>query len=570
MKILGLNFSNDAAAALVVDGRIEAAVQEERFSRVKHDRAFPFRSIDYCLSHGGLRLEDLDAVAFFWNPIQHMDGYNARQSTSWRHHLEYLYDLPASLVPRLPKAWAEAPWAKLVVPGPEGRELPFFFVDHHLAHAASAFLGSDFEEAAILTVDGYGERRSTLLARGKGTTITPRSDVRFPRSLGSVYAAVSEFLGFKPNRDEGKVMGLASYGRPTYLDDLRQIVRTTDQGFEVDLSWFRYFMEGPHRYGARVVERFGPPRAPEGPISERDQDLAASLQARTEEVLLHLARVLRARTGADALVMAGGVTLNCVANGRLMRESGFERFFFFPASSDAGASLGAALYVEHVLGGNPTRVPFPGEYLGPSYTDQQIKARLALGGVHVTEEPRLIDRVADLLAAGRIVGWFQGRAEFGPRALGNRSILADPRRADMKDVLNARVKFREPFRPFAPSILEEACGDFFTSGVPSPYMLRVYDTLPDKLDALPAITHVDGGARVQTVNRAQNRRYYDLIRAFGERTGVPCVVNTSFNIRGEPIVTTPEEALRCFASSDMDALAIGSYLLVKEGVGHVA
>jgi carbamoyltransferase len=563
MKILGLNFSNDSAAALVVDGRIEAAVQEERFSRVKHDRAFPFQAVQYCLAHGGLQLAELDAVAFFWNPLQHMDTYSARMNSAFRHHLEYLYDVPASLARYLPTAWTRAPYVKLSVPLPDGRELPFYFVEHHLAHAASAFLGSPWDEAAILTVDGYGERTTTLLARGKGTSLEVLGRVDFPHSIGSVYAAVTEFLGFKPNRDEGKVMGLASYGQPRYLEAFRELVRLTDDGYEVDLNAFRYYLEAPHRFSDAFVARFGAPRAAEAPLTERDQDLAASLQARTEEVLLHLARRLREKTGLKALAMAGGVTLNCVANGRLQREAGFDEYFFLPASSDAGASLGAALYVEHVLGKNPARLPFPGEYLGPCYTDAQIEERLARGGVRAVRVDGIEQRVAELLAEGRIVGWFQGRAEFGPRALGNRSILADPRRVDMKDVLNARVKFREPFRPFAPSICEEACGQFFSSAVPSPYMLRVYDTLPDKRGVLPAITHVDGGARVQTVNRQQNPKYYDLIRAFGDLTGVPCVVNTSFNVRGEPIVTTPEEAYRCYASTDMDALAIGSYLFVK-------
>jgi len=563
MKILGLNFSNDAAAALVVDGLVTAAVQEERFTRIKHDRGFPFQSVQYCLGHGGLSLADLDAVAFFWNPLHHMDTYSARLNSAFRHHLEYLYDVPASLARYLPAGWTRAPYVKLCVPLPSGRELPFYFVEHHLAHAASAFLGSPWPSAAILTVDGYGERTSTLLARGDGTSLEVLGRVDFPHSIGSVYAAVTEFLGFKPNRDEGKVMGLASYGKPAYLDAFRELVRLTDDGYTVDLNAFRYYMEAPARVSEAFVARFGAPRAPESPLIDRDRDLAASLQVRTEEVLLHLARRLREKSGERTLCMAGGVTLNCVANGRLMREAGYEQCFFLPASSDAGASLGAALYVEHVLGGNPARLPFPGEYLGPDYTDEQIATRLARGGVAVTRVDEIERRVAALLADGKIVGWFQGRAEFGPRALGNRSILADPRRADMKDVLNARVKFREPFRPFAPSILEEECGRFFSSGVPSPYMLRVYDTVPDKVDVLPAITHVDGGARVQTVSRAQNAKYYDLIRAFGDLTGVPCVLNTSFNIRGEPIVTTPEEAYRCYASTDMDALAMGSYLFVK-------
>ena len=565
MDILGLNFSNDSAAAFVRDGRVLAAAQEERFSRIKHDAHFPFGAIGYCLGEGGVEAEALDAVAFFWNPLRHMDGYNDRMNHRPRHHLEYLYDVPASLMRFLPRDWTRGPHMRLMLPRPDGTELPLVFVDHHLAHAASAFFPSRFEEAAILTVDGYGERASTLLAHGRGAEITPLRTVDFPHSLGSVYAAVTDFLGFKANRDEGKVMGLASYGEPAYLDAFRELIRTTpDGGYEVDLNAFAYFVERPRRFAEGFTARFGEPRAPEIPLAKRDKDLAASLQARTEEVLVHLARHLRAQTGASALVMAGGVTLNCVANSRVMRESGFEDFFFVPASSDAGASIGAALYVEHVLGGNEARVLSEGDYLGPRYDDDEIARRMARGGVQAERVPDVEARVARLLADGKIVGWFQGRAEFGPRALGNRSILADPRGHDTKDVLNARVKFREPFRPFAPAVLEEACGDFFDSDVPSPYMLRVYDTLPDKRDVLPAITHVDGGARVQTVTEAQNGPYYRVIKAFGELTGVPVLLNTSFNIRGEPIVTTPEEALKCYLTTDMDALALGSYLLVKE------
>jgi carbamoyltransferase len=559
--VLGINHSNDSAAALVVDGRVVAASQEERWSRQKHDRSFPHRAVDFCLKTGGLQLDDVDAVAFFWNPGVHAEVGNWRMSGQPRHHLEYLYSLPNNLLSHMAGAKVESVEQVFRLEG--GKALTLHYVTHHLCHAASVLYRAPFDECAILTVDGYGERTSTHIAVGRGLSIETLHTIEFPHSVGAFYAALTQYLGFKANSGEGKVMGLASYGQPTYADALRGLVELTDDGFRLDLSYFSYFLERDRRYSPRLVELLGPERAPESAIDQRHMDIAASLQVVTEELLLHLAAMAKRLTGMKNLGMAGGVVLNCVANGRIIRESGFERFFFQPAAGDAGTSQGAALWVTHAVAGLPLADEVVVDTLGPSYDADAIEAELVRANVAFERVADAPARAAQLIADGRIVGWFQGRAEFGPRALGNRSILADPRGAEMKDTLNARVKFREWFRPFAPSVLEERCGEWFSSGVPSPFMLRVYDTLPEKRDAVPAITHVDGTARVQTVNRQQNARYCDLIEAFHASTGVPMVLNTSFNIRGEPIVNSVADALKCFFTTDMDALFVGDFQILR-------
>ena len=360
-------------------------------------------------------------------------------------------------------------------------------------------------------------------------------------------------------------MGLASYGEPTYYDAIRDMITLTDQGFELDLSYFEFMLNRPRRYSQKLVELLGPERHREGPIDERHQDIAASLQQVTEEAMLHLAQRAKELTGETRLCMSGGVVLNCVANTRILNESGFDEVYFMPASGDGGTSLGAALYANYVLENAP-RTSYPAsDYHGPSFSDEVIEAELSKAGVNYRRSENIAEDAAELLAEGHILGWFQGAAELGPRALGHRSILADPRREDMKDTLNARVKFREGFRPFAPSVLKERCGDFFEDDTPSPYMLHVYKTREDKLDVLPAITHVDDGARVQTVDKDVSPLYWSLIDSFGRKTGVPVVLNTSFNIRGEPIVNSVADALKCFFTTDMDALAVGPFLLTKNG-----
>lgn len=562
LVVLGINHSNDSAAALVIDGHVVAASQEERWSRAKHDRSFPRRAVQYCLDHAKLALENVDAVAFFWNPGIHAEVASWRQSGQPRHHLEYLYSLPNNLLP----AWDgdSVDSVEQVFRMASGRKLTIHYVTHHQCHAASVLYRAPFEECAILTVDGYGERASTHIAAGRGLEIETLRTIEYPHSVGMLYAALTQFLGFKANSGEGKVMGLASYGKPTYIDAFRRLYELTDEGFRLDLSYFTFFAERRRRFSERLVELLGPERPAEGPVDQRHMDIAASLQLATEELLLHLAGITRELTGMSNLGMAGGVVLNCVANGRIQRESGFDRFFFQPAAGDAGTSQGAALWVTHGIHGLPRVDDVVVDTLGPSFDDATIEKELRRANVPYVRLAEPEATAARLVADGRIVGWFQGRAEFGPRALGNRTIVADPRGHDTKDVLNARVKFREPFRPFAPSVLEDRCGEWFSSDVPSPFMLRVYDTLPDKREVVPAITHVDGTARVQTVNRAQNARYYRLIEEFDKLTGVPMVLNTSFNIRGEPIVNTVADALKCFFTTDMDALFVGDFALARD------
>jgi len=562
MLVLGINHSNDSSAALVRDGVVIAASREERFSRIKHDSSFPTKAIQFCLLTIGAELADVDTVAFFWNPAIHAATPNRRMSGAWRHHLEFLHSVPNQLLPMM-GASEPPPYLEQRLPTNKG-DLRIVYVTHHLCHAASVLFRSPFSDCGILTVDGYGERNATFIGHGEGLTITPKHHINFPHSVGSLYAAFTQYLGFRANNGEGKVMGLASYGTDRYVDAVRELVRFTDDGFELDLSAFAFYHEHGPRYGQRIVDLFGPARRVESELTQHHKDVARGLQSVTEELLLHLAAITREKTGSPRLGMAGGVVLNCVANGRIMRESGFDACFFQPAADDAGTSMGAALWVTHCLEkqARPDGITAT-DYLGLRYTDEQVEAELVKAGVPFEKLENTPQIAAQALADGNIIGYFGGAAEFGPRALGNRSIVADPRNAKNKDTLNARVKFREPFRPFAPSCLQSAVGDLFDSDVPSPYMLRVYNTLPERLDDLGAITHVDGGARVQTVNKDQNPRYHALIKAFGELTGVPCVLNTSFNIRGEPIVNTVADALKCFFTTDMDELYVHDFRVTK-------
>ncbi len=561
MNILGINHSNEAAAALYSDGRIRSAYTEERRSRVKHDASFPHRAITSVLGCEDKVLSDCEAVAFFWNPILHMDAANRRLTASPRSHLEYLYSLPNNLWPG--DQLSQQPFVELSLPVGDSPKRAFF-INHHLCHAAHAFFESPFDEAAILTVDGYGERTTTFIGKGRGNHIEPVMEVRFPHSIGSVYAAVTTFLGFRANAGEGKVMGLASYGDPKYVGLFRELLKPSADGFEVDLSYFSYFMDGAARFNDKLVKALGEPRLPNAPIEKRHEDVAASLQLAAEEALIHLAKLAKEKTGLDHLCMAGGVALNCVANGRIVDESGFDSLFFQPACHDSGTSAGAALYAAQMIFGEEREKPDPKtDYLGPQFDADHLREVLIRAGVTFREPSDLYAEAASRLNQGRIIGRFNGRAEFGPRALGNRSILAAPGPEAVKDTVNARVKFREPFRPFAPSVLEEKCGDYFDRSIPSPFMLRVYSTKKELREHLGAITHVDGTARVQTVNPRQNDDYYQLISAYGAQSGTSCVLNTSFNVRGEPIVDTPEDALKCFFTTDMDDLFLGPFAVDK-------
>jgi carbamoyltransferase len=562
VTVLGINFSNDAAASITRDGRTLMAVQEERFRRVKHFPGFPAMAMDACLAEAATRIEDLDAVAFFWNPAIHAATHQWRQSSAPRHHMEFLFDLPNHLLPRLPAA-PEVTEQVFHMPG--GKRLRVFYVTHHLAHAAGALFASPHREAAILTADGYGERDSTVIWRGSGATFQRLWTQEFPHSLGAFYAAFTQYLGFKANSGEGKLMGLASYGQPAYADECRRMLRLTPDGFELDLSYFQFYLERPLRYARKLADALGEPREPESPITKRHQDIAASMQLVTEEALLHLAAMARKLTGLPTLCTSGGVTLNCLANGRLVRSGLFDEYFFQPACSDAGSSLGAALYATHCLLGRPRGEPeLLLEYLGPSHGDDEVRRTLDRGGIRYLKPDDPWGLAGRLLARGLIGSVFQGKAEFGPRALGNRSTLADPRPAAMKDRLNAAVKFREPFRPFAPTVRTERAAEYFEGCSFSPFMLRVHPTVPAKMPEAGAVTHVDGGARVQTLSREQNPRYYHLIESFEAETGTPLVLNTSFNIRGEPIVNSPAEAVKCFLTTGMDFLLVEDYLLVKD------
>ena len=563
MKILGINFSIDSAAALLVDGVIECAVLEERFTRKKHDSSFPSHAIAACLDSAGLTLTEIDRVAFFWNPGRHLEPSHWRATSVPRDHMEYLYSVPSHLMRHFDGDRVAHLQQTLTMRS--GASLVIDFLDHHACHAAGAYFLSNFPSAAVLTVDGYGERASTTISRAHGNRIELLEEVEYPHSIGSLYAAFTQYLGFRANNGEGKVMGLASYGEPVFTDVIREMIVFTDTGFELDLSYFEFMLNRPRRFSQKFVDALGPERKRDGPIEARHQNIAASLQRVTEDAMLHLARRARTLTGETRLCMSGGVVLNCVANTRILHESGFEHVYFMPAAGDGGTSLGAALYSTYVLN-EKSRIHYPAsDYLGPSFSDDAVEVELRKAGVTYARSNTIAKDVATLIAAGKIVGWFQGGAELGPRALGHRSILADPRREDMKDVLNARVKFREGFRPFAPSVLKERCGDFFEHNTPSPFMLHVYKTREDRLSDLPAVTHVDRGARVQTVDRDVSPLYWELIHAFGEQTGIPVVLNTSFNIRGEPIVNSVTDALKCFFTTDLDALAVGPFLLSKSG-----
>ncbi len=596
--ILGLSaFYHDSAAALVVDGEIVAAAQEERFSRVKHDHRFPQHAIDYCLSEAGLQPEELDYVGFYDKPLT---------------KFERLIETYLAFAPRGYRSFRQAMplWMrqKLHLPREMRRGLRdrypgrFVFTDHHESHAASAFFPSPFDEAAILTCDGVGEWSTTCTGVGRGNRIELQQELRFPHSLGLLYSAFTYYTGFRVNSGEYKLMGLAPYGRPVYAELIYEklLDLKPDGSFRLAMEYFNY-CQGLTMTSRRFDALFGgPPRAPESPITQREMDLAASVQVVTEEILIRTARHLHARTGMANLVMAGGVALNCVANGRLLREGPFERIWIQPAAGDAGGALGVALFTWHQLLDKP-RTPRAGDaqcgsLLGPAFGDDEIAALLDREGAVYEQcgsNEELCRRVARLLAEEQVVGWFQGRMEFGPRALGSRSILGDARSPKMQQVMNLKIKFRESFRPFAPIVPSEFAHWFFElrPDQESPYMLIVApireeirnDDLGDdyarafgidKLNfvrsLIPAVTHVDFSARVQTVDRERNSLLHALLTAFNEQTGCPVLINTSFNVRGEPIVGTPEDALRCFLMTDMDALALGRHVLLKKNQTYSA
>jgi carbamoyltransferase len=459
----------------------------------------------------------------------------------------------------------------------------YHYVEHHMAHCASAFLVSGYERAAVLSVDGFGDYLSAMLVSGEGNRMRQLGSVTFPHSIGALYTALTQYCGFTRYGDEWKLMGLAPYGQPAYLDEMRRMIRPTRRGYELNLAYFVHHVKPVYQnwqgqvptqdimYSDTLVRRLGPAREPGSELSDHYRDVARSVQAVVEQILFHMLEVLYRATGNQRLCMAGGVALNSVFNGKVLPNTPFEDIFIQAAAGDGGLALGAAFYVHNVLLGRPRTYVMEHAYLGPDHSDEDITSALAEAGLPARRrsEAQLVDETADLVAAGKIVGWYQGKMEFGPRALGNRSIVADPRRPDMKDILNERIKRRETFRPFAPSVLLEATEQYFEQSYPDPFMLRVYPIRPDKRGLIPAVTHVDGTGRLQTVDRRTNPRYWALIKAFERKTGIPLVLNTSFN-ENEPIVNTPREAIECFLRTRMDALILGDYLLsrVEPGVSE--
>ncbi|PWB92687.1 carbamoyltransferase family protein [Methylosinus sporium] len=594
MRILGVSaFYHDSAAALIEDGRIVAAAQEERFSRVKHDARFPANAIDYCLAAAGVEAKDIDHVAFYDKPFVKFERLLETYTTfAPRGFQSFATALPVWLRDKLFQKSLLAQKLKHHAPNVDWR-VRLLFAEHHLSHAASAFYPSPFDEAVVLTMDGVGEWATTSVAFGEGAKLVMQRELRFPHSLGLLYSAFTYYTGFKVNSGEYKLMGLAPYGEPKYasliLDHIVDLKK--DGTFRLDQSYFDY-CTGLRMTSEKLHRLFGgPPRAPEEQLTQRHMDIAASIQAVTEEIVLRLTRALAAETGARNLCLAGGVALNCVANGKVLRDKSFERIWIQPAAGDAGGALGAALLAYHDFNGRPRAArgesdAMEGAYLGPSYSQSDIERRLADCGARFTtlSDEETIAATARDLADGRAVGWFQGRMEFGPRALGGRSILADPRSPQMQRTLNLKVKYRESFRPFAPSVLREHVADWFDLDEDSPYMLLVAEVakrhrlatsaedealfgierLQRPRSVIPAVTHVDGSARVQTVHRETNPRYHALISAFHARTGCPVLVNTSFNVRGEPIVCKPEDAFACFMGTEIETLVIGNCHLRKE------
>jgi carbamoyltransferase len=575
MNILGLNaFHGDASAALLSDGQLTAAVEEERFNRIKHWAGFPALAAKECLR--GIDPASLGHVAISRDPKAHLWrklGRVAVRPGDWTR-----------LVSRARNSIKVANLAEALTTSGVARpdQVRIHHVEHHHAHLASAFFASPFEEAAIVSIDGFGDFSSLMWGVGKGNRFDVHGAVRFPHSLGLFYTAFTQFLGFPKYGDEYKMMGLSAYGDPRFVSQVRDVVRTTDDQIRLNLDYFVHHNEGVEMswndceptvgrvYSDKLPEAFGPPRAPRSALEQHHSDLAASAQAVLEECYFEILNFVQRKTGLKKLCLAGGVALNCVANGMIFEKTPFQDVYIQAAAHDAGTSIGATLYVAHQVLKQPRSFVMRHVYYGPEYTESDIRRELDDTGVqyHPLPEEELVDQTARQIADGQIVGWFQGRSEFGPRALGNRSILADPRRHDMKDTLNKRIKFREPFRPFCPSVLAEATGEFFETDYPSPFMVQAYRIKPQQRDRIPAVTHQDGTGRLQTVEKDVNPLYWNLLKRFGDLTGVPILVNTSFN-ENEPIVNTPREALDCFLRTNMDVLVIGPFLLRKaENLQH--
>ncbi|OGL47301.1 MAG: hypothetical protein A2161_18780 [Candidatus Schekmanbacteria bacterium RBG_13_48_7] len=568
MYILGINaFLHDSAASLIGPEGIIACAEEERFTRVKHTFAYPKNAVDYCLQEAKIDINKVTHVAFFWNPYYELF-----------HKLPpFLKGLPFTLQ-LFKKQAAINPFSRRIISMIRFKPImkqshkirpdwkpTFHLVNHHMAHAASSFYVSPFNEASILTADGYSEYGSTLLAYGKGNRMVKLKIVKFPNSLGQLYGAITEFLGYKICNCEGKVMALASFGKDRYHDLFDKIVQCDDDGgFEMNFKYIAYQKYGLIRLMSEKFENeVGLPRKKEAEITERDYDLAASMQSCLERNLFKILNQLYAKTRVSNLCLAGGVALNSVANGKILDNTPFKDIYIQPAANDAGTSIGSALYVKHFVLNQPRNIHMTHAYWGPSYSDKEYEAAFEKRGIQYRKEKNIEKTCAKFIAEGKIIGWFQGRMEFGPRALGNRSIFADPRDPKMKDRLNEKVKHREPYRPFAPAIKLESVQDYFETGDPEPFMLRVYRFKNEKAEKVPAVNHVDDTGRVQTVDRKTNARFWKLIDEFETLTGIPIILNTSFNIQGEPIVCTPDDAVNCYLGTDIDILILGNYIAEK-------
>jgi len=559
MYILGIScYYHDSAAALLKDGEIIAAAQEERFTRIRHDQDFPEQAVKYCLKEAGITIEQVDYIGFYDKPMIKFERILQTYIATWpRSFPSFIKSVPMWLQKKL--------WIPSLIKKELGYEGDVLMIEHHLSHAASSYLVSPYDDAAIVTVDGVGEWATSTICHGVGSDIKILKEIRFPHSLGLLYSAYTYYLGFKVNSAEYKVMGLAPYGEPKYVDKVMETITYNDDGsFKMNMKYFSY------DYGLRMTNKefeklFGQPtREPESKLEQFHKDVAMSVQVVTEEIVLRMVRHAAELTGSKNLCMAGGVALNCVANGRVVKETPYKDVFIQPAAGDAGGAVGVATYLYHTVLGNERKWKWEHAYLGPEYKTDEIRKFLDENGIVYKEfdENGMLDATVQALIDQKTIGWFQGRMEFGPRALGARSIIADARNPENKTVVNLKIKFRESFRPFAPSVLEEKCSEWFELDIPSPYMLLVADVREGKR-TIPAVTHVDQSARIQTVNEKEHARYYNLIKRFDEKTGCPLIINTSFNVRGEPIVCKPDEAYTCFMRTNMDVLVLDKFVMYK-------
>lgn len=569
MIILGLNDSN-SAAAIIKDGVLVAAAREERFSRIKFDDGFPVRSVEYCLKEAGLSsIKEVDHIVFAWNPGHEIEPHDTAAAV--RYHKNFLHYIPNNLLAMIggDKNNKRVSSISEEISFVDGKVMKIHFAPHHYCHAASAFLISPFDEAAILTIDAYGDDMTTQFFHGKGSSIKEIGKTMFPHSLGQVYAGVTQYLGFRANADEWKVMGLAPYGDDQkYYKEFSELIKfDEDRGeIRINLDYFSFYTWSSRRYSEQFIELFGPEMHRDDELSDKHRDIAASFQRVVEDVVLEVCRYVHAKTGAKNLCLAGGVAMNSKMNGRLLAEGPFDKIWVQPSADDGGCSIGAGFYYWNQVLGEKRVFRMEHDYWGPEFSNDEIEGYLKDSLLPYERHEDIEAVTARLIADGKIIGWFQGRMEVGQRALGNRSLVADPREASMKDKINAAVKHRESYRPFAPSIMEEYADEFFESDHENPFMQMVFKVKQEKRSIIPAVTHHDGSGRSQTVSKKTNIRYWKLIDEFRKITGVPVLLNTSFNDNDEPIVCTPKDAIRCFAGTGIDALVMGNYILLKDGV----